>query len=491
MIDTHAHIDFDLYDEDRQEMLQRGYDDGLEAVIIPAVEPKDFDRLEAVSAKYERVFHGIGVHPHNAKQVDQKILDDIEQRSHNDKVVAIGEIGLDYYYDFAEKQEQFYAFEEQLRIAKSRKLPVIIHNREADEDLIRILKAEQDGTLGGVLHCFSSTVDTMKKAVDLGFHISFTGNITFKKVDLDDVIREVPMERVMLETDSPFMTPVPHRGKRNEPKNVRYIAEKIAEIKSISINEVIEMTTNTAKKLFKLSLMLLLLFAYTESFAQQEEEYAEEEEYYDDDEYIGDEEYLEEGEEVEEPPHKYQKGLGFGLFLGVNTIVETYHLSEIDPEREDVSRSFDGLASFGGLVTYGLTDKFLIEGTYYFTENSQVVTTSEGKYEAFQYHVFNTSMHYVFNPYSRVNFRVTAGGSMLFNKILNEWSTNFGMNGGIGFMINIPTDIGLFNILAEWRIDFQFGRNKGFDPEPPHEAEVETTPFYSVPRFGIIYYITQ
>lgn len=489
MIDTHAHIDFDLYDEDRKEMLERASHEGIEAVIIPSVDPKDFDRVEKVSDEHEIVYRAIGVHPHNAKQVDEQTLEDVEKRSHKDKVVAIGEIGLDYYYDFAEKHEQFYAFKEQLTIAKARKLPTIIHNREADEDLIRILKAEQDGSLGGVLHCFSSDVGTMKRAVDLGFHISFTGNITFKKVDLDDVIREVPLERVMLETDSPFMTPVPHRGKRNEPKNVSYIAQKIADIKSISINEVIEMTSKTAKNLFKLSLMILMLFAYTESFAQNEEE-----EYYED-EYVGDEEYLEEEEYVEEEAHPFHKGLGFGLFIGMNTIVDTYHLSELNDGRDDIKISYEGLTSFGGSVLYGVYDNLLVDATYYFTENSKVVENTQGKYEAFQYHIMNASIHYIPNPYSKVNFRLTAGGSVLFNKILNEWNTFPGMNGGIGIMINFPTDFGLINVFAEWRVDFQFGRNKGFDPdwkdgdETAEPLPVETSPFYSIPKFGIVYFL--
>ncbi|MCL5991603.1 MAG: TatD family hydrolase, partial [Bacteroidetes bacterium] len=260
MIDTHAHLNFEAFKDDIDEVIQRAKSGGVEYIIVPGVEPENLNSLLEFAKSREEIYCGMGIHPHNAKGAGIKELKIVEKNSEEKKVVAIGEIGLDYYYDFAEPDEQKKIFREQIKIAKKKNLPVIVHNRQADEDIYNILNEEQDGNLNGVLHCFSSNVDFLDKAVNLGFNVSFTGNITFKKVNLDEVLIKAPIERILLETDSPFMTPVPFRGKRNEPSYVKYVAEKIAELKNISIDEVISMTTANAKKLFGLITILLFLF---------------------------------------------------------------------------------------------------------------------------------------------------------------------------------------------------------------------------------------
>ncbi len=198
MIDTHAHIDTEQFDEDREAVIERSREAGVEKIIIPAIEPKDFQRILDVVHKHENIFCGMGIHPHNANELNGQTRETIENLCSDDKVVAVGEIGLDYYYDFTPKDVQQKAFAEQLDIAKNHNLPVIVHNRESDEDLLQIIKEKQDGTLTGVLHCFSGDENMLKEALDLGFYISFTGNITFKKSKSDNLVAMTPSERLLL-----------------------------------------------------------------------------------------------------------------------------------------------------------------------------------------------------------------------------------------------------------------------------------------------------
>ncbi|MFM8456425.1 MAG: TatD family hydrolase [Ignavibacteria bacterium] len=258
MIDTHAHIDADVFDEDREEMIAHAFNNGIEAIIIPAIEPTRYDGVLSICDTHEHIYCGMGVHPHNAHEYSQEVEDRIISLLSLPKVIAVGEIGLDYYYDFAPKEMQKDVFRRQLSIAKSHDLPVIIHNRESDDDMIAILQEEQTGELKGVLHCFSSDLTMLHRALELGFHISFTGNITYKKSVLDEIVRATPLNRIMIETDSPYMTPVPHRGKRNEPSFVQFIAQKIADIYALTVEEIITMTSSNAKSLFRLPLFIIL-----------------------------------------------------------------------------------------------------------------------------------------------------------------------------------------------------------------------------------------
>lgn len=236
---------------------------------MPAIDETSFEAtLAMTSFTAPRVSCAIGVHPHSASEVTAATYDKIGALMNHEHVVAVGEIGLDYHYDFSPREVQQTVFREQVRIAKRAHKPVIVHNRTSDEDLLRILGEEQDGTLRGVLHCFSSTTAILHRALALGLHVSFTGNITFKSSTLGDVVRESPLERIMLETDSPWMTPPPNRGKRNSPEGVRSVAEKIAEIKGLDVARVIAQTTANAKTFFGLALVLLCMLVGTSALAQ-------------------------------------------------------------------------------------------------------------------------------------------------------------------------------------------------------------------------------
>ncbi|MFC2130639.1 TatD family hydrolase [Bacteroidota bacterium] len=469
MIDTHAHIDFNAFDEDRKDIIERAFNSGVEYIIIPGVEPKDFSRLLELTQEYKNLYCGMGVHPHNAKDADKVVFNSIRKNADNHNVKAIGETGIDYYYDFAPKDLQQAHFRNQLKIAKETGLPAIVHNREADEDVLRIIEDEQDGSLKGVLHCFSSPPETLNKALELGFNISFTGNITFKKSNLDEVVRDVPLDRLMLETDSPFMTPVPLRGKRNEPANVKYIAQKIAELKSISFEEVIDMTSKTAKKLFNLSIFLLaFLLAFSMTSAQS---------------------ILDDIAEVESPEeeliHPYKKFIGFGPVFGTNTVVETYFL-EIG--EKDVS--YDGLFAIGGAITYGVFDYLVVEAAYNYSKNTKIVEEQDGLIDPSIYQNFEISTHWIINPYSRVNFFGTLGATAFFNSFNNVPNNQIGWNAGLGFYVNIPSDYGLFNIVAEWKINFETERKTQlyWDYSKKTQEEKDTKSFYSIPRVTILYY---
>ncbi len=478
MIDTHAHLDFEAFDEDRDELVERAKEAGINKIIIPGVDPKDFDRLIDTADKYENIYCGIGIHPHNAAEVDSDLLRKVAEYSTKSKVVAIGEIGLDYYYDFCPKDKQQEVFREQLRIAKVKDLPVIVHNREADEDVLRILEEEKDERLRGVLHCFSSDTKTMRRAVELGFHVSFTGNITFKKSTLADVVREVPLERVMIETDSPFMTPVPNRGKRNEPAYVKLVAEKIAEIKSLSIDEVIKMTTLTAEKLFKFTVFaLFFVFAANVAFAQTNQVQT--------DSNTVDFEYLEE-EFIPENPNK--KLLGFGVIIGTNTAIDTYTY----PNGDDTDISYEGMLAPGFGLYYSPFDFLIFETTYIYSKNQKIADLSEGLVEPSIYHIFNVSSRWLANPFSKINFFVTGGVTYFHNSIDNVINDEIGWNAGIGAIINIPIKGGLLDIILEWKLDIEVEEKdavlyKKIDGNW-NKLDLKRSSWYSIPRLTVVYF---
>ena len=247
LIDTHSHIYYDKYNNDFNEVLDRANDSGVKKIICVGTDLESSIKSLEISNKYENVYCAIGYHPHESSKAEEGYLDKIEEMSKEDKVVAIGETGLDYYYNYSDSNTQKKRFIEQIELAISLKLPVIIHNRDSDDDLYNILKKYHPK---GVIHCFSSTTDYAIKILRLGILLSFTGIITFKNSTLDDVIEQANLSDIMVETDSPYLTPEPHRGKRNEPSYVYFIAKKIAEIKNVPIEEVINHTTKNALDLF-------------------------------------------------------------------------------------------------------------------------------------------------------------------------------------------------------------------------------------------------
>jgi len=253
-IDSHAHIDDLQFNDDRDAVIKRALDADVKYIVDPATNLETCKQVLALADKHDSVYACVGVHPHDAKEVDDRVLEEIEQMSYHNKVVAIGEIGLDFHYDFSPREKQREVFRSFLQMAKRRDLPIVVHNRESDEEMLEIVESEISENLRGQFHCFSGDVAMAKRVLELGFYISFTGNITFQNNQLLDVVKEVPLERILLETDSPYMSPVPYRGKqkRNEPSRVPLIAAKIAEVKGVGVGRVAQVTSENVRKLFRL-----------------------------------------------------------------------------------------------------------------------------------------------------------------------------------------------------------------------------------------------
>jgi len=493
MIDTHAHIDLNSFDDDRVEVIKDAFEQGVEYIIIPAVEPKDYKNLLKLASQYDKIFCGMGLHPHHANEFNEEIKSQIIKNAENSNVKAIGEIGIDYYYDYAVPEVQKKVLQEQLRIAKDLNLPAIIHNREADDDIYKILKQEQNGNLKAVLHCFSSDVEFMEKAIDLGCYISFTGNITFKKSNLSEVVEKTPLEKIMIETDSPFLSPAPYRGKRNEPKYVKIVAEKIAEIKSLSIDEVISMTSKNAKKFFNLILFLIMIaFSFNYSLAQR---IMDEDNKNSNEEIISEEEFI----------HPYPKFIGIGPMFGSNTVVETYYRkipnSTNSNKTLDVDISYEGIFTTGLGLNYGLLDYLVVGIGYNYSKNTKIAKEQHYLIDPTIYQNIEFTTRWIINPYSRVNFYGLAGLSYLFNSFSRRPDpakpayyvddNQIGILAGLGMFINIPTYFGLFNVCAEWSLNFETKDKIQTDlgnQYYPNGIETPTRSFYSIPRVYLLFY---
>jgi TatD DNase family protein len=254
LFDTHAHINLHHYNEDREEVIERMFAGGVEKIVIPGVDMETITSAIAIAGKYPgKIYAGIGFHPTDAIKWEEDIYQRLKDLAKNPCVVAIGEIGLDYYWDTSPKEKQFEVLKLQIELAKELSLPLIIHTRESHADTLEILKESGAGQVGGIFHCFSGDFDFALKCIDLGFYISFAGNITFKNAqNLRDAAREIPLDKILIETDSPYLTPVPNRGKRNEPLNVQYVAKEIAGLKNLTPEAVAEQTFINAHKVFKL-----------------------------------------------------------------------------------------------------------------------------------------------------------------------------------------------------------------------------------------------
>ncbi|HEY5537871.1 MAG TPA: TatD family hydrolase [Acetobacterium sp.] len=252
LIDSHAHIDEEKYDNDREEVLENARAAGVELIINPASDEESSRRAVALSEKYPMVYATVGFHPHDAKSYNCKEHGQmLREWAKKDKVIAIGEIGLDYHYDLSPRDIQQSVFVDQLMIAKEIALPVVIHNRESMEDMWRLLKEHFSPEVGGVMHSYSGSVEMARIFLDMGFYLSISGTLTFKNArKLPEVVAMMPLNRLLVETDSPYMTPTPHRGKRNEPAYVRFVAEEVARIRGMSIEALEEITTENTKRVF-------------------------------------------------------------------------------------------------------------------------------------------------------------------------------------------------------------------------------------------------
>ncbi|MEN8265266.1 MAG: YchF/TatD family DNA exonuclease [Nitrospirota bacterium] len=252
LIDTHCHLEMDAFDEDRDEVLKRADDSDIKYIINVGSNKEGNIRGLELSSKYPNIYSAVGIHPHDAKELDDTLYQGISEWSQKPKVVAIGEIGLDYHYLHSPKGIQIDAFRRQLSLAKEKGLPVIVHSREAKNDTLRVLREEIiDNT--GVLHCFSGDLDMAKKAMELGFYLSLAGPVTFKNAkNLKKIVKFIPDEFLLIETDAPYLSPMPVRGKRNEPSFLKHTAEFIADIRGINTVDLARITTHNAKKLFKI-----------------------------------------------------------------------------------------------------------------------------------------------------------------------------------------------------------------------------------------------
>ncbi len=249
LIDTHCHLDMSEFDNDREDVIARAKDTGFEALITAG---SDFDsaaRAMELATRHDFIYAAIGVHPHDAKDFSDEIYLDLVSRSRNRKVVAIGETGLDYHYDHSPRDVQREVFRKHLRLAKEAGLPVIVHSREAKEDTMAILA--ESGINQGVLHCFSGDLDMAEQAMSMGLSLSLAGPVTFKKSSrLREIARIIPDDYLLIETDAPYLSPEPLRGRRNEPSYLEYTARFIADLREISLDDLARITTLNAKRLF-------------------------------------------------------------------------------------------------------------------------------------------------------------------------------------------------------------------------------------------------
>lgn len=252
IFDTHAHYDDRQFEEDREELLGSMPENGVELIVDAGSDIASWDKIEKLTDRYPFVYGAIGVHPDEVGELDEEKMQRMEKLLSGEKMVAVGEIGLDYYWDKEKRDLQKKWFIRQLELARQLDLPVIIHSREAAADTMEIMKQHAKG-LDGVIHCFSYSLEQAKEYVNMGFYLGIGGVVTFKNAKkLKEVVGKIPLESLVLETDSPYLAPVPHRGKRNNSQNLVYVAEEIAALKGVSYEEVVRQTTENAKKLYRL-----------------------------------------------------------------------------------------------------------------------------------------------------------------------------------------------------------------------------------------------
>jgi len=252
LVDSHCHIPMLVEDMEVKEVIANAKALGVEHMLCVSVDIDSYPEILSLAEQYDCIYASVGVHP-NTRMQEEVTHDMLVQLASNSNVVAIGETGLDYYRSEGDLEWQRERFRTHIRAAKSVDKPLIIHTREVGEDITRILQEESADEVGGVMHCFVEDLETAEKAMDLNFYISFSGIVTFKNAkEVQEVARQVPLERMLVETDSPYLTPVPYRGKPNQPGFTRYVAEFIAELKGISYEEVAEQTTTNFFNLFKI-----------------------------------------------------------------------------------------------------------------------------------------------------------------------------------------------------------------------------------------------
>jgi TatD DNase family protein len=256
LIDTHAHLEMREFNEDREDVIKRAREAGVEYIVTIGTTLESSRDAVLLADKYDFIYAAVGIHPHEVKDILHPAYEVLRHFAKHKKVVAYGEIGLDYHYEHSPRSDQKRKFRDMLREARELDLPVIVHDREAHEDTLQILSEEWSPDLGGVMHCFSGDVAMARKLIDMGFSISIAGPVTFPKAEsLREVVRQIPIEHLLIETDAPYLAPQPQRGKRNEPAFVRHTAEVIAQVKGLSFDDVVRITGFNAMQLFGIGSM--------------------------------------------------------------------------------------------------------------------------------------------------------------------------------------------------------------------------------------------
>ncbi|RXT08992.1 TatD family hydrolase [Ammoniphilus sp. CFH 90114] len=253
LFDTHAHLNAEQFQEDQEEVIRRAKENGVSRIVNIGFNRETIPTSLALAKQYDFIYTAVGWHPQDAKDMREEDYDWLRELSKHEKVVAIGEIGLDYYWDTSPREIQQVVFRRQIQLARELKMPIIIHNRDAHQDVVDILKEEKAAEVGGIMHCFSGSLEMAKQCLDMNFYISFGGPVTFKNAKKPkEIAQEIPLDRLLIETDCPYLTPEPYRGKRNESGYVRYVAETIAALRGMSVEELAQHTTNNAKRLFNI-----------------------------------------------------------------------------------------------------------------------------------------------------------------------------------------------------------------------------------------------
>jgi TatD DNase family protein len=257
LIDSHAHIDFPQFADDREAMLERARDAGVGTLLAIGTGPgpEKLDAALPYAEQHDWIYTSVGIHPHEAKDVTPHHLDELARLAQHPKVIAWGEIGLDYFYDHSPREVQATVFRAQMELAHAAKLPIIIHCREAWDDCLSLIEQHwKPKGLGGILHCFTGTIDHAKRGLEMGFLVSFAGNCTYpKKQNLRDVARDLPIDRVLIETDAPYLAPQPYRGKRNEPAYVAEVAKTLAAVRNLATEEIAAATAANFRRFFRIA----------------------------------------------------------------------------------------------------------------------------------------------------------------------------------------------------------------------------------------------
>lgn len=257
LVDTHAHLYLDRFEEDRDAVIRRAREAGVEIIVMPAIDVPSIQQAIDLCAEYEGLYAMAALHPSETKDATEKDFEAVAEWCSHPSVVAVGESGLDYYWDrsFDDRQQAF--FRRHVRLAIEADLPLVIHNREATDDILALLAEERERTdapdrMRGILHCYVDPPEVAERAWELGFYVGVGGILTFSNSDLDQSVKDIPLEQIVVETDSPYLAPEPHRGNRNEPAYVRHVAERLARVKEVPVQEVERITTENARAIYEM-----------------------------------------------------------------------------------------------------------------------------------------------------------------------------------------------------------------------------------------------